>query len=84
MSTDVSEVRAASIIRAMSHLIALIMEAEYTSETSVYIQLRTQQYITEDSELYIRCRENSKSHIDYKDLEGNGSSLLGCNAMWSE
>jgi hypothetical protein len=44
MSTDVSEVRAASIIRAM-------MEAAHTSETSVKIQLRTQQYIPDDSEL---------------------------------
>jgi hypothetical protein len=45
MSTDVSEVSAASII-------ALMMEAARTSETSVDIQLRTQQYIPEDSELY--------------------------------
>jgi hypothetical protein len=45
MSTDVSEVRAASMI------IALMMEAECTSETSVDIQLRTRQYIPEDSEL---------------------------------
>jgi hypothetical protein len=42
MSTDVSEVRAASI--------ALMMEAARTSETSVDIQLRTRQYIPEDSE----------------------------------
>jgi hypothetical protein len=34
MSTDVSEMRAASIIRAM---IILMMEAARTSETSVYI-----------------------------------------------
>jgi hypothetical protein len=44
MSTDVSEVRAASVI-------ALIMEAARTSETSVDMQLRTRQYIPEDSEL---------------------------------
>jgi hypothetical protein len=44
MSTDVSEVRAASII-------ALMMEAARTSETSVDLQLRTWQYILEDSEL---------------------------------
>jgi hypothetical protein len=44
MSTVVSEVRAASII-------ALMMEAARTSETSVDIQLRTRQYIPEDSEL---------------------------------
>jgi hypothetical protein len=48
MSTDVSEVRAASII------IALTLEAARTSETSVNIQLRTWQYIPEDSELHIK------------------------------
>jgi hypothetical protein len=46
MSTDVSEVRSASIIRAME------MEAARTSETSVDIQLRKRQYIPEDSELH--------------------------------
>jgi hypothetical protein len=50
MSTDVSEVRAASII------IAPMIEAARTSETSVYIQLRTRQYIPEDSELHTRRR----------------------------
>jgi hypothetical protein len=54
MSTDVSEVRAGSII-------ALVMEASRTSETSVEIQLRTPQYITEDSMLHTRHRENLKS-----------------------
>jgi hypothetical protein len=44
LSTDVSEVRTASII-------TLIVEAARTSETSVYNQLRTRQYIPEDSEL---------------------------------
>jgi hypothetical protein len=39
MSTDISEVR------------ALMMEAAHTSETLVNIQLRTWQYIPEDSEL---------------------------------
>jgi hypothetical protein len=48
MLTDVSELRAASFIRAM---IALMKEATRTSETSVDIQLRTRQYIPEDSEL---------------------------------
>jgi hypothetical protein len=57
MSTDVSEVRAASII------IALMMEAARTSETSVNIQLRTWQYIPEDSELHTRHHENLKSHM---------------------
>jgi hypothetical protein len=44
---DVSEVRAASIWR-------VLMEAARTSETSVDIQLRTWQYIPEDSELLIK------------------------------
>jgi hypothetical protein len=48
MSTDVSEVRAASISWA---IIALIMEAARSSETSVDIQLRTRQYSPEDYEL---------------------------------
>jgi hypothetical protein len=43
MSTDVSEVRAASI--------ALMMEAAGTFETSVDIQLITRQYIPEDCDL---------------------------------
>jgi hypothetical protein len=46
MSTDVSEVRAATII------IALMMEAARTSETTVDIQTRARQYIPEDSELH--------------------------------
>jgi hypothetical protein len=56
MSADVSEVRASYIITAM-------MEAARTSETSVDIQLRTRQYISEDSELHTRRRENLKSHL---------------------
>jgi hypothetical protein len=56
MSTDASEVHAASIIRA------IMMEGARTSETSVDIQLRTRQYIPEDSELHNRRRENLKSH----------------------
>jgi hypothetical protein len=44
-------------------VIALMMEAARTSETSVHIQLRTWQYIPEDSELHTRRRENLKSHI---------------------
>jgi hypothetical protein len=64
LSTDVSEVRDASIIRAMM-MIALMMEAARTSETSVdnYFTL---QYIPEDkSELHTRRRENLKSHKLY-------------------
>jgi hypothetical protein len=45
MSTDVSEVRAASIIRVV------MMEEARVTETSVDIQLRIRQYIPEDSEL---------------------------------
>jgi hypothetical protein len=37
-------------------LIALMMEAAHTSETLVHIQLRTQQYIPEDSELHIQIK----------------------------
>jgi hypothetical protein len=44
MSTDISEVRSASIIRAIAR----------TSETSVDIQLRTRQCIPEDSELDVQ------------------------------
>jgi hypothetical protein len=36
---------------ALGSLIALMMEKARTSETSVVIQLRTRQYIPEDSEL---------------------------------
>jgi hypothetical protein len=43
ISTDVSEMRAASIIA--------LMEVALTSETSGDIQSRTRQYISEDSEL---------------------------------
>jgi hypothetical protein len=50
MSTDVSEVRTASIIRA-------VMETARTSATSVD-NYSTQQYIPEDSELHTRRREN--------------------------
>jgi hypothetical protein len=40
----------------------MMMEAARTSEMSVDIQLRTWQYIPEDSELHTRHRENLKSH----------------------
>jgi hypothetical protein len=48
-------------------IIALMMEAARISETSVDIQLRTRQYIPEDSELHTRRRENLKSHIKIHD-----------------
>jgi hypothetical protein len=38
------------------------MDAARTSRTSVDIQLRTRQYIPEDSELHTRRRENLKPH----------------------
>jgi hypothetical protein len=47
LSADVSEVRAASIIRAMSSFIALMMEAARISETLVDNYF-TRQYIPED------------------------------------
>jgi len=59
--TDVSEVRTASIIRAMI-IIALMMEAVRTSETSVNFNVTTRRYIPEDSKLHTRRRENLKSH----------------------
>jgi hypothetical protein len=54
----------------MPIIIALMMKAASTSETSVDIQLRTQQYIPEDSELHTRRRENLKSQI-YSFIFGN-------------
>jgi hypothetical protein len=50
MFTDFSEVRTASII------IALMMEAVRTSETSVKIYLTTRQCILEDSKLQVCIR----------------------------
>jgi hypothetical protein len=58
MSTDVSKVRASSII-----IVALIMEVALTSETSVDIEFRTRQYIPEDSKLHTCRRENLKSQM---------------------
>jgi hypothetical protein len=49
------------------------MEAASTSETSVDIQLRTRQYIPEDSEFHTRRRENLKSH---KFVDDGGSKCL--------
>jgi hypothetical protein len=56
MLTDVSEVRTASII-------ALIMEAVRTSETSVNIYFITRQYNPEDTKLHTIRRENLKPHL---------------------
>jgi hypothetical protein len=56
MLTNVYEVLTASILKVM------MMEALRIFETSVNINLTTQQYIPEDSKLHTRCRENLKSH----------------------
>jgi hypothetical protein len=58
------------VVRAASIIIALMMEVARTSETSVDIQLRTRQYITEDSELHTRRRESLKSHRIFAFLKG--------------
>jgi hypothetical protein len=50
-------------------LIALMMEAAHTSETSVDIQLRTQHYIRENSEL----QKKAAGDDDENDLELAGS-----------
>jgi hypothetical protein len=47
-----------SYLFALGSLIALMMEAARTSETSVYICLTKRQNIPEDSELHTRCRKN--------------------------
>jgi hypothetical protein len=46
----------------LGSLIALMMVAARTSETSVDIQFRTWKYIPEDSELHTRRRYNLKCH----------------------
>jgi hypothetical protein len=46
--TNISEIRSASIIKAM---FTLIMEAVHTSETLVNFNVTTQRYIPEDSKL---------------------------------
>jgi hypothetical protein len=53
--TNVSEVHTASIIRMINHLfiIALMMEAVSTSETSVHSSETTQCYIPGDSTLQV-------------------------------
>jgi hypothetical protein len=39
------------------------MEAVHTSETSVHFKVTTRRYISEDSKLHTRRRENLKSHL---------------------
>jgi hypothetical protein len=61
MSTDISEMYMAFIIRA------IMMEAACTFETSVDIQLRTWQYLPEDSELvtmmFLHCHDKNQVHL---------------------
>jgi hypothetical protein len=45
-------------------LIALMMEAASTTETSVNFYQTAQRNNPEDSHLYTRCHENLKSHGD--------------------
>jgi hypothetical protein len=64
----VSEVLAASIIRAM---IGLMMEAARTSETSVNFYQTARRYNPEDSHLRTHRRENLKFYClsSFKDIE---------------
>jgi hypothetical protein len=48
---------------AQCRLIALMTEAESTSETSVNFYQTTQHNNPEDSHLHTRCHENLKPHI---------------------
>jgi hypothetical protein len=50
-------------VRTASIIIALMMEAVRTSETSVNFNVTTQDNIPEDSKLHTRRRENLNSHI---------------------
>jgi hypothetical protein len=60
-------VRSAAIRRA----IALIMEAEITSQTSVYFYQATRRNISEDNHLYNRRCEKMKSHFRGNCWSGN-------------
>jgi hypothetical protein len=55
--TDVSEVHTVFII-------ALMMEAVRTSETSVNFNVTTWRVVPEDSTLHARRRESPKSHMN--------------------
>jgi hypothetical protein len=59
MFVDVSEVRTASIIRA---LMTLMMKAESTSDISVNFNVTTRCCIAEDFKLHTHSRENLNSH----------------------
>jgi hypothetical protein len=68
-------------------LIALMMEAICTSETSVNIYLTTWQYIPEEPKLHTRRRENLKSHmylsISYRSLTCRKTLRHGTNGFCS-
>jgi hypothetical protein len=72
-------VLAASIIRATSKprclLVALLMEAASTSETSVNVYQTTRRNNPEYSHLHAGHRENLKSHNVKMDLEETGRGL---------
>jgi hypothetical protein len=68
-------------LRIFWNLQGLMMEAACTSETSVDIQLRTRQYIPEDSELHTRRRENLKSQTPTVDAIISAKVNVG-GAMW--
>jgi hypothetical protein len=50
-------------------MIALMIEAVRTFETSVYSNETTRRYIPEDSKLHTRSRENLKSHLVLHDFK---------------
>jgi hypothetical protein len=63
------------------HHQGLMMEAVYTSETSVNFNVTTIRYIPKDSKLHTRHRENLKSHYKkppgpYKGDRGNSVSVV--------
>jgi hypothetical protein len=70
--TDVSDMLAASIIGAINTifvLIALMMEAASTFETSVNFYQTTRFNNPEDRHLHARRRENLKSYCFWKTLK---------------
>jgi hypothetical protein len=50
-------------LRNFPSIIALMMEAVRTSETSISFKVTTRRYIPEDSKPHTRRRENLKSHF---------------------
>jgi hypothetical protein len=72
MSTDVSDVRAASIIRAM--IVALMMEAVCTSETSVYFYETTS--ISQKASIFTSPPLETEISLIQRCLEDSCPSLL--------